>query len=222
MDLIDDAEEILKIASQLGFSNDADTQARLPAPVQRLHRAVLRAFLDNGAPPALTWLREQASKLSPDPDEAIARLAGADLVYAGEHGVTVAYPFSGAPTAHKVHPRGGRPVWAMCALDALGVLLMTRTDGTVSSSDPDTGTPIRVERRGGQWQWQPADAVMLLAFTSASQPSAEGLCPQIDFYQDAESARAHLNAHAGLVGEPVSQVTAVELADRVYGPLLNE
>lgn len=222
MDLPDNADEILKIASQLGFSNDADAQARLPVPAQRLHRAVLRAFLDEGAQPTATWLREQASKLSLDPGEAIARLAAADLVHVAGNSVTVAYPFSGAPTAHRVRPSNGQPVWAMCALDALGVLLMARSDGTVSSSDPDTGTPIRVERRSGQWQWEPGNTVLLLAFTSAGQPSAQGLCPVIDFCHDAEGAQARLRANPGLVGQAVSQVTAVELADRVYGSLLSE
>ena len=53
----------------------------------------------------------------------------------------------------------------MCAIDALGIPLMTGTDGVIDSADPDTGTPIRIQRRGERWTWQPATAVVVIGHT---------------------------------------------------------
>lgn len=222
MDVSTDATQILEMASQLGFVNDAETQARLSPSLRRLHRAVLQAFLDGPEPPSIAWLVQTARRMSLQSEDAIARLAEVDLVHLGEDHVEVAYPFSGRPTPHRVHPGGGRPVWAMCALDALGILLMAGSDGTVISADPDTGVPIRVSRSGERWQWEPEGTVMLLAFTDTGRASAEGLCPQIDFHTDAQCAEAHLVKDDRLAGQAVDQATALELADRIFGGLLDE
>jgi hypothetical protein len=45
-----------------------------------------------------------------------------DLVHRGSDGeITVAYPFSGRPTGHRVRFSDGHEVDAMCAINALGV-----------------------------------------------------------------------------------------------------
>lgn len=144
--------------------------------------------------------------------------ADANLVRVAGDSVVVAYPFSGLPTAHRVHPRSHRPVWAMCAIDALGVLLMTADDGIVVSSDPDTAAPIRVERRDGRWLWEPEETVVVIG---ACESAAEGLCSQINFHTDANCAEAHLSAPGAADGPVLDQRTAVELADRTFGRLLS-
>lgn len=221
MEMTSDVDEIMRLASQVGLSNDSDVQARLTPPVRNLHRAVLRAFLASDGSPGTTWLREKASAFHLEPDEAILALAEADLVHVDGDNITVAYPFSGIPTNHKVGLGDDRTVWAMCALDALGVLSLIDSDGRVHSSDPDTGAPIRVERSDGQWRWEPTTAVLLLAFSDAATSSDEGLCPHIDFHVDAKCADEHLRANSGLIGLVVEQCTAIELADRVFGGLLH-
>ena len=55
--------------------------------------------------------------------------------------IEVAYPFSRRSTGHTVHLTGHLPVAAMCAIDALGIPLMTGADGVIDSTDPTTGTP---------------------------------------------------------------------------------
>jgi Alkylmercury lyase len=47
------------------------------------------------------------------------------VVHRGADGeITVAYPFSGRPTAHRVRFPGGHEVDAMCAIDAVGIAPM--------------------------------------------------------------------------------------------------
>ena len=211
-------DDLLALAQKAGFTNDAETQAGLPTQLQKLHRAVLRSFLDGNAAPTRRWFREEASRLSLDPDDALARLAEVDLVHVSAERLSVAYPFSGAPTRHQVWPAKSRAVWAMCAIDALGVLEMTGEDGVVISSDPGSSAPIRVERHEGEWLWEPEHTVVAIARGS----SAELLCPQIDFHTDLESAESHLNGDSDPLGYVLDQPTAVELADRLFGPLLSD
>jgi len=124
----------------------------VPADVRQLHREVLRAFLATGRSPHPDDLPLTAGI---DRDAAFEQLADLDVVRLGADGhVLVAYPFSGEPTGHSVHldddgGGGAGPVLhAMCAIDALGIPLMTGLDGVIESTDPRRATgPHRMPRR---------------------------------------------------------------------------
>ena len=133
----------------------------LPTPVRQLHREVLRAFLATGQPPHSDDLPLIGGV---DRGDAFGQLTELDVVQVGADGrALVAYPFSGRPTGHTVQLDGGPVLHAMCAIDALGILLMTGRDGVIVSADPGTGHPVRVERRGEGWRWAPEDTAVLLA-----------------------------------------------------------
>jgi hypothetical protein len=83
----------------------------------------------------------------------VDELAAADAVHLVNGIVAVAYPFSGTPTPHRVELDGLPAVYAMCAIDALGLPAMTGRDGRITSADPADGTPIEVTVRGGGWSW---------------------------------------------------------------------
>jgi hypothetical protein len=214
------SEGPLRIESlcEAGQDGVASRQAGLPTDVRRVHRAVLRAFLASGQPPDRDNLRLLAGI---DVMEAVGRLDEVDLVHLDGAGrVAVAYPFSGAPTAHVVRLDGAAPVHAMCAIDALGILLMVDRDGVIESVDPDDGQPIRVERRNKVWRWSPAQAVVLLAQTRRCGPAADCLCPAITFHADRARAEDHLRRRAELTGLVLDQERAVEVADWSFGALL--
>ena len=148
----------------------AASAQQLPPAIRELHRAVLRGFHDTGRVHRDDLHASQAA-LGVDLDDALHHPASADLVHTAPDGqIEIAYPFSGRPTGHTVHGTGHPPVAAMCAIDALGILLMTGTDGVIDSADPGTGTPIRIQRHGEQWTWQPATAVVIIATPTAAEP----------------------------------------------------
>jgi len=115
---------------------------------------------------------------------------------------------------------GGRPVWAMCAIDALGLPRMARRDGVIESGDAITGAPIRVEVSGGVWRWEPAGAVVLVARSGAGGPTSCCACPHMNFHVDEGTARSYLDVHDGLFGAVLDQRAAVELGDLCFGALL--
>jgi len=216
--------------ARLGLPADGvkDRQAALPGPLRAFHRRLLGAFLTEAGPPATAVVARMAAELELDPRAALAALTAADMVHTDPATgmVSVAYPFSGRITLHRVALAGGPTVQAMCALDALGIPQMTRRDGRISSTDPTSGQPITVEVHGGAWRWQPAATVVLAATTAAAGEEcgavADCCCPYINFHADPRDADAYRRTHLGMAGELLDQAEAVEAARRVFGGLLDQ
>jgi hypothetical protein len=203
-----------------------DRQATLPGPLQAFHRALLGAFLTEAGPADLAAVGRLAAGRQLDPQAALAALAAADLVHAdpATGRVRVAYPFSGPPTPHRVELAEGPPVYAMCALDALGIPQMTRRNGRIHSIDPTSGQPITVEVDDQGWHWQATTTVVLAATTTmgdACGSVADCCCPYINFYASPHDADAYRQAHPAMAAELLSQAEAVEAARRIFGGLLH-
>ena len=200
----------------------AATVGSLSRPMHALHRQVLRGFVDVGRVHR-DYLAPVAAELGVDLDDALRRLADIDLVHTAADGyVETAYPFSDHPTGHTVQLVGRPAVAAMCAIDALGVPLMTGLDGLVTSADPDVGTPVRIQRRGELWSWQPATTVVVVACTDRAATLATRLCRSVTFHADPEHAHRHLRNHRELHGIVVDQATAIDLARYTFGAMLTD
>jgi hypothetical protein len=203
-----------------------ERQAALSRPLQGYHRALLGAFLAGTGPPALTVVGRLAAELELEPQAALAALAVADLVHIdpGAGTVSVAYPFSGRPTLHRVELADGPTVHAMCALDALGIPQMTGRDGRISSADPISGQPITIEVHDEGWRWQPTTTVVLAGTATsggACGSVADCCCPHINFHATPRDADAHLRARPGVAAELLGQAEAVAVAGWVFGGLLH-
>jgi alkylmercury lyase len=97
---------------------------------------------------------------------------------------------------------------------------MTGTDGVIDSADPDTGAPIRIHRRGDEWTWQPATAVVVIGHTDCCGTLANTVCRSITFDTDPQHAQSHLDNHPELHGVIVGQDDAITLAESAFGSLL--
>jgi hypothetical protein len=125
----------------LPIGNVHERQAGLLEPLRDFHRRLLGGFSTRTGPPEPGPVRAMAVELGLDQRQALGVLAAADLVHIDPASgtISVAYPFSGRPTPHRVQFDDGIQVWAMCALDALGIPQMTRRDAQISSTDPASG-----------------------------------------------------------------------------------
>jgi hypothetical protein len=183
---------------------------------------VLRRFLETGAPPTARWLRQAAAEAGLDAS-AVDELAAADAVHVANGVVAVAYPFSGSPTPHRVELDGLPAVYAMCAIDALGLPAMTGRDGQITSADPADGTLIEITVRGGTWSWTPAATVVVAGRATGCGTecsSFETMCPNTVFHASPETARAYLASHGGLDAQILGQDTAIECGRLNFGTLL--
>jgi Alkylmercury lyase len=201
----------------------AGRQARLPGPLRDLHRAVLHRFLETGAAPTARWVRQAAADLGLDAS-AVDDLAAADAVHTANGVVTVAYPFSGTPTPHRVELDGLPPVYAMCAIDALGLPAMAGRDGQITSADPHDATPVTLTVRNGTWTWDPPGAVVVAGRATECGTecgSFEATCPNTVFHASRESAQAYLAGRGDLDADILGQDTAIEAGRLNFGALLS-
>ncbi|MGW5666358.1 alkylmercury lyase family protein [Micromonospora sp. NPDC003776] len=192
----------------------------LPDSLRQVHRAILRHFAATGTAPTDADIRAAAGGTDLDTAKALRELAGEDLVAVDSGGrLVAAYPFSPTPTPHRVS-FGDVQVFAMCAIDALGVPFMLGTDAAITSADPHTGQPVRVAITDGAATFQPAEAVIVYASTGDAGRSVDTCCSTINFFTSASGAQAWINAHPSLAATVLDQDQAVTLGRDIFEPLL--
>ncbi|MGH2969367.1 MAG: alkylmercury lyase family protein [Solirubrobacteraceae bacterium] len=217
-----DGEHVSPTAALLADRSAKDRLEGCPPAYRRLHRLVLRAFVDGGRPRAAD-LERWADELGVSAAEALAGLERHDLLWcdraSGE--VIAAYPFSGVPTVHAVRLAGSdADVFAMCAIDALGIAFLAGRPARIRSRDPQTGDPIEVSiDPAGAREWQPPEAVVVAAL-SCGGPSAIDCCPHIDFVSDRRRARALVDSSPELDAAVIGMPEAIEVGRRIFGSLL--
>src|SRR5262245_17244621 len=120
-----------------------DRVGALSPAARGVHRAILLGFATAGAAPDRMALDRQTA--GRDATAALGELHELDVVRLDDNGdVRAAYPFSAVPTAHLVTIDDGPRVYAMCAIDALGIAAMLGRRITIASTDPVAGTDITV------------------------------------------------------------------------------
>jgi hypothetical protein len=197
-------------------------RATPPDSVERaIHQLVLRHFATTGQPPSAADLAAVAAGSGRSSDEVLAALHDLDAIRLGADGrIEVAYPFSAHPTRHRVHIATGTDVYAMCAIDALGIAPMLADDTDIDSTDQTTGQQVRITSTKGHIRWEPAGAVVFLAATAGGGPSADNCCDYLNFFIDATTANAWATAHPHVPGQVLNQAQAETLATQLFGALL--
>ncbi|WP_446210301.1 alkylmercury lyase family protein [Micromonospora sp. IBSANI012] len=208
---------------QLGNAIRTDRPRRaeqLPDSLRQVHRAILRHFAATGAAPTDVDIRAGVSAPDLDTAKALRELAREDLVAVDSAGrLVAAYPFSPTPTPHVVS-FGDVEVFAMCAIDALGMPFMLGADAMITSSDPHTGQLVRVTITNGAARYRPAEAVVVYAATGDAGRSVDTCCSIINFFTSASNARAWITDHPNLAATVLDQDQAVTLGRDIFEPLL--
>jgi hypothetical protein len=161
--------------------------------------------------------RPRAAELGLDAWAALEAIAGLDLLTLGPTGeVEQVYPFSGSPTAHAVWiGNNSQPVYAMCALDALGIPFMLDQAATIQSRDPISGEEIQIAvDTNGSVTCRPESAVVLLGAAQESGSIATTCCPIINFFASDQNSRRYLGEHSEVRGTVLTIPDSV-LAGRI-------
>ncbi|MFN2489343.1 MAG: organomercurial lyase [Actinomycetota bacterium] len=124
---------------------------RSPTSDNDVRVEVYRLFVEHGRPPMPIEIATAVGASSEEIERALHRLAEAHvLVLApGTSYIWLANPLSALPSPFSV-ATDGRRWWGICIWDALGILAMLGSDGTVSSLCPDCGELLEVEVRDGE------------------------------------------------------------------------
>jgi hypothetical protein len=188
----------------------------------RFYRWILTRFWA-GTPPAPDDLADAASRFDLDVQVALERLQREDLVHhdADTGAILVAYPFSARPTAHRVRI-DGREVYAMCAIDALGIAPMVGRPIEIASLDPLTGEDVEVELQpDGHGTWHPQGAVVVAGRTESAN-SCDSCCPVLNFFASTTNAERWLANRPALHGMVISLPDAIAAGRVVFGDLLTD
>lgn len=223
----------------------------------QFYREILLTFSATGVPPDRPTLRTLARRYGIPLEATMARMAQQDLVQRDPStaAIRAAYPFSSVPTAHVVTlPTNATDagdsaeatplhLYAMCALDALGIPLMLHRDAVVTSVDPSTGEAIRVmvrqehattqshdvkdevgELEGWSAQWEPSTAVV---FARPEDHECEGgvaagsCCPVTNFFATKQQAQRWAEHHGSTEDVVLTQVEALHRANTLFGACWN-
>jgi hypothetical protein len=206
-------------ASKLG----AARRARLTESERELCFWILRHFRTRGRP-GDAEVREAAERLAIDAEHGLATLAREDLVHRSDDGeITVAYPFSGRPTAHRVRFAGGHEVDAMCAIDALGIAPMFGEPIEIDSRDPVSGDEIRAwVAADGAAEWSPRTAVVVPGVLDRQSDSCRGCCPVLNLFVSPANAERWLAKHPRVRGNVISMPDAAAAGRAVFGEVLTQ
>ncbi|WP_020389681.1 organomercurial lyase [Kribbella catacumbae] len=195
-------------------------------PVDKaVQQAILRSFATTGQPPVPSDLDEVTAGSGRSTDEVLTALHNGDAIRLAPNGeIAVAYPFSAAPTRHRVRistPAGDSvDVYAMCAIDALGIAPMLERDTLIESVDVTTGQPVTVTSRNGRATWDPSTAVVFIGATAGGGPSADCCCDYLNFFTDHAAAEAWTAIHPHVPGQILNPAEAENLGARLFGHLL--
>jgi hypothetical protein len=191
-----------------------------------VHQAILRTFADTGHPPALAELDSVAvasdsARGARSAAEVLRTLHDADAVRLTPDGqIALAYPFSATPTRHRVRIGDHVDVYAMCAIDALGIAAMLGQDTRIESVDITTGRPVTVTMTGGKATWEPAEAVVFIGADAGGGPSVDCCCDYLNFFVDQSAAQAWTSSHPQVPGQILDQAAAEDLGTNLFQPLL--
>jgi mercuric ion transport protein len=165
-----------------------------------------------------------------NPDEvqaALGRLEKVDLLCLDpeRREIRCAYPFSSFPTKHVVtflNWSETRPVYAMCAVDALGIPFMFHRDVAIKSSCPHCGRPITIEVRNRRIaSYAPAEVVVWMT-SNRTECAAASVCPTLNFFCSQAHVEAWRKASAKEAGFVLSLGEALFVARGLFGGLLTK
>lgn len=203
---------------------DRLSAARLSAQEDQVRRHVLRGFA-SGTTPATVTLAKQCGLSSVQVREILLRLMAMDLLSLDSTGETVlvAYPFSSVPTPHRVRLTS-REVFALCAVDALGIPAMLAETAGISSRCALCESKVEVQAHPDNLsQYHPSEIVVWFPESEDDCcPVAQSRCPNISFFCIHEHLQAWRQANGHPHGVVLSLVEAFEVGQEIFGSLLSE
>ena len=198
-------------------------EAKLTPLEDEMRKYILREFARNGRPPTSGELMEGLQLSSVDVvNQTIEKLQGADILSRKGDKISSAYPFSAAPTPHKVIFEDGHKVYALCATDALGIHFMLNEDITILSRCPECEEQIKIVIENGQIDsYEPDGIIEFVSDVERCGCTAETLCPFINFFCSKEHLERWREKNSGFgKGEIYSLNEALEHGKTIFGDLL--
>jgi mercuric ion transport protein len=197
----------------------------LAAQEEAVRRHVLMEFPRIGRAPLRKEMMEALNLTVTELDMILGRLHALDLLCldSGTGEILVTYPFSSRPTRHVVSfpdSAAAKPIFAQCAVDALGIPFMLCRAASIISSCPFCTRPLSLEVRDGAIvNHHPAEIVVWVP-TCRMEHAATSICPTLNFFCSRIHALAWRQNHADEQGEVLKLGEAFYLGYGIFADLL--
>lgn len=190
-----------------------------------VRRYILTQYPLQGRAPSCREIEEVLELTGTEVQTILRRLHELDILYLepGCLDIRLAYPFSSLPTRHVVKFEDwpeAKPVYAQCAVDALGIPFMFGHDLSVASSCAACSKPITLEVRNRMIvTLKPAETVVWAGATRSGH-AATSVCPVINFFCSSDHVAAWLQGRTDTAGAIVSLAEAFHIGKAIFEPLL--
>lgn len=211
-------ESVDTIATRLANAN-------LTQKEEEVRKAILKAYATSGTSPTVADIMALLSGLGQQEITSICRrLSEKDLIVWNEEEKRVqsAYPFSGFPTAHAVHLTAGPQVYALCAIDALGMPVMLGQAANIVSRCAECHIPVEVAvAPSGLARYSPRESVVWFPIAEdVCCPVAESRCPDINFFCSSDHRDTWWQARGQPEGLSMTMPEAFEAGREIFGKIL--
>ena len=191
-----------------------------------VHRFILETFAQTGRSPALEDIRSQFDLESlQDAEAMLSDLERRGSIHrnSGDPFITHAYPFSNEPTRHRVRLAAGPEVYAMCAIDALGMPFMLKQDAEIASACEQCGGDIELRISNGQIiRKAPVGIVVWYGVLEEGCVVATDLCPDLNFFCSSEHLEAWAEERTSRAGDMLTLEQALERGRQSFEKLLQD
>jgi hypothetical protein len=188
------------------------------AAAERLRRAlvdgVFELWVANGRAPTPAEVAQRLKLPQADADRLLDQLqacgerVGSGILRVPESElIAVAWPFANVPTGITVTAKGGKPAFARCAFDALGVSRMLGRQAVVEAAARDDGARLRVVVDGDSVTSAEPDGIVVV--------KGKG-CDNMSFFSSRQAAERWQKDHDG-EGKLLPLAEAVQRAAKSFG-----
>lgn len=191
----------------------------------RVYHQMLLSFARTGQPTTTESLVNALALSREKVEQSLNLLESGGSIYRDPEtrAILAAYPFSATPTQHVVRFADGHFVYAMCAIDALGMPVMLDADARVESRCTRCDKEIRITvKRNALAEVSPPGARVWYMQADACCVAALEQCPSINFFcstEHLEEWRAEQDSAQGML---MTIEGAFAHGARIFGKLLKQ
>jgi len=156
----------------------------LTAEQKEVIKYIFESILNSGKAPTIKEMEASLKRSDKDIISTLNELERNDLILrkTGTQDITSIYPFSLVPTQHQVVLEDGRKLFAMCAVDSLGMPVMFKRDVKILSRCERCKTPIKLVIKNEEIESVSLPDILIWRLKEKLPRPAETCCPKVNFF----------------------------------------
>ena len=199
------------------------SRAGLTPQENEIRKFILKNFAKHGSPPTERQIMDGLRiKSLADVERTTEKLYHADILAKQDGRIVSSYPFSAAETRHRVRFKDGHEVFALCAVDALGIHAMLGEDITIMSRCVECDSNIQIVIEDGKIVSSTPDGIV--TYVNGGDMCgrvSDTCCPHINFFCSDDDLCMWMWTNPEFEnGETCSLDDALEYGKKIFGDML--